>query len=195
MLKKLTTSHIVLGLAALAILYALATYGQGKAGVLDALSPNQITYTGYEKRDPRTEIAAAGPPSCCVNTGGQPQPSQPLGQNEVFSNVAGGARTNTYGLPASCARQPVVDPAQLLPKGNSQWGQLNPQGEGDLQNVNLLQAGYHIGINTVGQALRNPNLQVRSEPPNPQIAVGPWNTTTIQPDLSRRPLEIGCGPR
>ena len=194
MLKNLTTSHVVLGLAALAVLFALATYGAGKSGVMDAMSPSQATYLGYEKRRP--DVAAAGSPSCCVNTGGNPQPSQPLGQNEVFSNVAGSARTNTYGLPPSCARQPVVDPKQLLPKNNkSQWGKLNPQGEGDLQNVNLLQAGYHIGINTVGQSLRNANLQLRSEPPNPQIAVGPWNTTTIQPDLSRRPLEIGCGPR
>jgi len=192
--KNLTTSHVVLGLAAAAVLYALCTYGQGKAGVLDGLTPNQSTYVSYEKRKP--DIAATGSPSCCVNTGGNPQPSQPLGQNEVFSNVAGGARTNTYGLPPSCARQPVVDPKQLLPKSNGgQWGKLNPQGEGSLQNINLLQAGYHIGINTVGQSLRNPNLQVRSEPPNPQIAVGPWNTSTIQPDLSRRPLEIGCGPR
>ena len=108
MLKNLTSSHVVLGLAALAILYALATYGQGKSGVLDGLSPNQATYIGYEKRKP--DVAPAGSPSCCVNTGGNPQPSQPLGQNEIFSNVAGAARTNTYGLPPSCARQPVVDP-------------------------------------------------------------------------------------
>jgi len=193
MFKNLSTSHVVLGLAALAVLYSLANYGQGKSGSLDALTPNQATYVGYEKRKP--DVAQAGSPSCCVNTGGNPQPSQPLGQNEIFSNVQG-VNTNTHGLPPSCARQPVVDPKQLLPKGNnSQWGKLNPQGEGDLQNVNLLQAGYHIGINTVGQSLRNANLQLRSEPPNPQMAVGPWNTSTIQPDLSRRPLEIGCGPR
>ena len=67
-------------------------------------------------------------------------------------------------------------------------------GAGDLKNVNLLQAGYHIGIDTVGQSLRNANLQLRSEPPNPQLNVGPWNNTTIEPDFNRRPLEIGCGP-
>lgn len=195
MLKNLTTSHVVLGLAAVAILYALATYGSGKAGSLDGLmTASQASVLPYEKRKP--DVAAAGPASCCVNTGGNPQPSQPLGQNEVFSNVAGGSRTNTYGLPPSCAKQPVVDPRQLLPKNNNNpWGKLNPQGTGDLKNVNLLQAGYHIGINTVGQSLRNANLQLRSEPPNPQRAVGPWNTSTITPDLSRRPLEIGCGPR
>ena len=60
-------------------------------------------------------------------------------------------------------------------------------------NVNLLKAGYHIGIDTVGSSLRNANLQVRSEPPNPQISVGPWNNSTIEGDPFRRPLEIGCG--
>ena len=193
LLKNLSISHVVLGLATLVILYALATYGQGKTAIMDALTPNQITGVSYERRQP--DVSATGAPSCCVNTGGKPQPSQPLGQNEIFSKVSGRS-TNTYGLPASCARQPVVDPRQLLPKnGNSQWGSLNPQGSGDLKNINLLQAGYHIGINTVGQSLRNANLQLRSEPPNPQVVVGPWNTSTIQPDLSRRPLEIGCGPR
>ena len=114
MFKNLSTSHVVLGLAALAVLYSLATYGQGKSGSLDALTPNQATYVGYQKRKP--DVAQAGSPSCCVNTGGNPQPSQPLGQNEIFSNVKG-VNTNTYGLPPSCARQPVVDPKQLLPQG------------------------------------------------------------------------------
>jgi len=54
-----------------------------------------------------------------------------------------------------------------------------------------LKAGYHIGIDTIGQTLRNANLQIRSEPPNPQLYVGPWNNTTISPDFMRPPLEIG----
>ena len=57
-------------------------------------------------------------------------------------------------------------------------------------NVSMLQAGEHIGVNTVGQSLRNANRQLRSEPPNPQVNVSPWQNTTIGPDLMRRPLEI-----
>jgi hypothetical protein len=70
---------------------------------------------------------------------------------------------------------------------------LNPTGAGDLKNVSLLKAGHHIGINTVGQSLRNANLQLRSEPANPQLNTGPWNQTSMTPDMQRRPLEIGCG--
>jgi hypothetical protein len=81
---------------------------------------------------------------------------------------------------------------ELLPKDNSSlWAQVNPSGEGSLKDKNFLQSGYHIGINTVGQTLRNANLQLRSEPPCPQVKVSPWLQATIEPDVSRKPFEIG----
>jgi hypothetical protein len=85
----------------------------------------------------------------------------------------------------------IQNPQDLLPRGSS--GQWN-NGKGELGGVNLLKAGYHMGIDTVGQTLRNANLQLRSEPPNPQQAVGPWNQTTIVPETMRPSLEIGQGP-
>jgi len=85
------------------------------------------------------------------------------------------------------------NPNELLPKTSNSWGSLNPQGGGELENVNLLKAGYHMGIDTVGQSLRNPNYQIRSEPPNPQNNVSPWNQTTITPDKFQVPLELGQG--
>jgi hypothetical protein len=120
------------------------------------------------------------------------RPSDPNG-NEVFAS-ASGVQTSMPGVPSSCSKPNIQNPAELLPKDtNSQWAQLNPSGKGELANINLLKAGYHIGIDTVGQTLRNANLQIRSEPPNPQLNVGPWNTSTISPDFMRPPLEIGSG--
>lgn len=117
-----------------------------------------------------------------------PGPSNPLGQNEKFAAVKG-VKTNMYGAQAS----KLDDPSMLLPNDtNSQWASVNPQGGGMLKGVNLLQAGSLIGINTVGSTMRNANLQVRSEPPNPQGNVGPWMNSTIEPDVHRQPLEIGC---
>ena len=125
--------------------------------------------------------------------GGNVQPSEPMGQNEVFAS-AKGVQTTSPGLPSTCSQTNIQNPAELLPKDtNSQWAQLNPSGKGELANVNLLKAGYHIGIDTIGQTLRNANLQIRSEPPNPQLYVGPWNQSTIQPDFMRPPLELGQG--
>ncbi len=112
------------------------------------------------------------------------QPSEPLGQNEMFAEATGGMQAS------------IQNPAELLPKDtNSQWAQLNPSGKGDIGNINLLKAGYHIGIDTVGQSMRNSNLQLRSEPPNPQMSVSIWNNSTIEPDFLRVPLEIGSGPQ
>jgi len=120
------------------------------------------------------------------------RPSDPNG-NEVFAS-ANGVQTSMPGVPSSCSQPNIQNPAELLPKdSNSQWAQLNPSGKGELANVNLLKAGYHIGIDTIGQTLRNANLQIRSEPPNPQLSVGPWNQSTISPDFMRPPLEIGSG--
>lgn len=97
-------------------------------------------------------------------------------------------------LPSECYPKDVLTSADLLPAdANSLWAQVNPSGQGSLADQNFLTAGYHVGINTVGQSLRNANRQLRSEPPNPQIAVSPWMNTTIEPDLMRKPMEIGCG--
>ena len=128
------------------------------------------------------------------NSGVKPA-EETLGGNEVFAS-ANGAQTSMPGLPSSCSSNSIQNPAELLPKDtNSQWAQLNPSGKGELANVNLLKAGYHIGIDTIGQTLRNANLQERSEPPNPQLSVGPWNQSTIEPDFMRVPLELGSGPQ
>lgn len=94
--------------------------------------------------------------------------------------------------PNDCFPRDKLTAEDLLPKdaANSKWAQVNPAGQGELKNQNFLTAGYHVGINTVGSSLRNANYQLRSEPINPQVKVSPWNQTTIQPDLNRRPLEI-----
>jgi hypothetical protein len=90
--------------------------------------------------------------------------------------------------------QSTNNPNELLPKTSNSWGQLNPKGSGELSGVNLLSSGYHYGIDTVGQSRRNPNYQIRSEPPNPTRDVGPWNQTTIQPDKFQVPFELNQGP-
>jgi hypothetical protein len=126
-----------------------------------------------------------------MSTGGGVAPSAPPND---FAHVSG-LNTSTYGMDNGVS-QPVNSSADLLPKDvNKQWSSMNPAGNGQLQGVNLMKAGSIIGINTVGSSLRNANLQVRSEPPNPQLNTGPWNQSTIDPDLMRTPLELNCGPQ
>ena len=81
----------------------------------------------------------------------------------------------------------------LLPANDEAdiWAETNPEGEGNVADKNFLTAGHHIGVDTVGQSLRNANYGLRSEPPNPREVVSPWMNTTIDADNNRRPLEIG----
>jgi len=136
-----------------------------------------------------------------TNYQGSPYPS---GQETVLSgpldasmNIAsastlqGGNFLQVGGnQPVSCTG-PKMDPSDLLPKDqNSEWASVNPASN-DLKNMNLLTAGQLIGINTVGNSLRNANYQERSEPIIPKSNIGPWNNSTIDADTFRRPLEIG----
>ena len=98
---------------------------------------------------------------------------------------------NANQLPAECYPKDVLGSADLLPSGNTLHGEVVPSGQGALGDKNFLTAGYHVGVNTVGQSLRNANRQLRSDPPNPQVKVSPWNQTTIETDINRKPLEIG----
>ena len=172
-LRNLTKNKGALLLGAAVLVYAIYSYMQKKTIPVSAMSGSNKAAGAADK-----------------NTGNSFVPSKPLGQNSNHAS-AKGAMTDTYGLPPSCSKQEVVDPKELLPKGDSEFAKLNPMGSGDLKNVNLLKAGWHVGINTVGQSLRNANLQLRSEPPNPQLNTGPWNQSTITGDKQRRPLEIG----
>tara|TARA_Y100000591_G_scaffold110358_1_gene93943 strand:+ start:20926 stop:21507 length:582 start_codon:yes stop_codon:yes gene_type:complete len=120
-------------------------------------------------------------------------PAMPAGLNSG-PGAADGIRTVTGGVPQSCLNQQAANPSDLLPNDpNRNFAANTPQGSGELANVNLLKAGQLSGIDTVGGTLRNANLQLRSEPPNPRHQVSPWLNSTIEPDLMRVPLELGCG--
>jgi hypothetical protein len=117
------------------------------------------------------------------------QPADP-DQNEDYRTVD----FKGNKLPNDCFPKDRLTADDLLPKdaANTKWAQVNPAGQGDVKDQNFLSAGYMIGINTVGSSLKNPNLQLRSEPVIPKVSVGPFlNSTYEASDILRRPLEIG----
>ena len=178
LLKNLSSNHLVLAISAVVLFYAYYRYSNEKVKL-----PTQ-PFSGR-----KSNVGLAGSAPCGTN--------YEAGKNNLASNggpaAVSGVTTNGGKLPSSCARQETINPSDLLPADNSsKFAKMNPRGQGDLMGVSLLEAGHHIGINTIGQSLRNANLQLRSEPSNPQLNVGPWHQTTIGPDLNRRPLEIGC---
>jgi len=94
------------------------------------------------------------------------------------------------GGASGCLPRDMNTAEDLLPDGAaSLWAQQNPLGQGAIGDQNFLTAGHHIGV--VTSNMRNSNMGLRSEPPNPIIKnVSIWQQSTIQPDLTRRKFEI-----
>jgi len=180
--KYVKTHHLIALLGLIVLVVALGQFSDRKSAISEGNG-------GYGQRSVQ-DVAVTN-----AADAGVAQPAAPRGQNEDYASAAG-VGTSSQGLPPSCLKGASAQPGDLLPRdNNNEFSSQNPQGAGDLQNVNLLKAGYHAGIDTVAGTLRNANLQVRSEPPNPTAKVSPWMNSTIEPDLMRVPLEIGCGPQ
>ena len=109
---------------------------------------------------------------------------------DEFEKALGDGEVKRSG---SCFPKDKLTAEDLLPRDavDSKWAQVNPMGHGSLRDGNFLQAGYHVGLNTSQGAKRNGNLQFRSEPPNSKAAVSPWLNSDYEPDLLRKPLEVG----
>lgn len=196
-LNKIVTVTLAV-LALIAIGYLIVSYNSGST----------IPSTSQGMRPPMMmpveNFANQGAPSdqVSVSSGmGMPMPTQQMQTVDASESIqfveqpqglnmpSGGSQMNQ--LPSECYPKDVLSSADLLPRdANSLWAQVNPSGQGSLADQNFLTAGFHIGINTIGQTLRNANRQLRSEPLNPQVKVSPWLQTTIEPDINRRPLEI-----
>lgn len=167
-----SNSDYVIGILALALLaYAFLNYSKIKhsplMGVDKSLSP-----ASYPDNKPSADVPGAG-----------------TAKHAATVSDMGSSVNQMMHL-----KKDSVDPRELLPMdNNNEFAKLNPSGSGNLSGVNMLTAGNHAFdmLSSTSSTLRNANLQLRSEPPNPQGSVGPWNQTTITPDTSRRPLEIG----
>jgi hypothetical protein len=140
-----------------------------------------------EKKNPNVAMPISGAPE-------MPSEATTAGKAEGYADLSDYEGPSQFGSaepPQGCYPRDQLVPSELLPKDpNSVWAQQNPMGTGSLKGKNFLSAGALIGVNTVGQSLRNANYQLRSEPPNPQVAVSVFNQTTIEPDVNRRTLEI-----
>lgn len=174
---------VALLLLACFIIYYYYSYIQGKSMGMELLSSDM------NKAYSDTSIQGGG-------MGGQ-GPSPNTETNTGNFAPVNGMQSSIIQPSGQCTSTAINNPSELLPsvQNDPKWSVLSPSGEGELSNINLLQAGYHSGIDTIGSSLRNANLQVRSEPPNPILNnLSPWNISTITPDNGRPSLEIGNGP-
>ena len=158
---------IFVAIVVLIMVYSIMSYSNGKDLVKD-------NYDGMSAQQ----------------TGATVAPPRRLTPAEYGNAQSSSADVSAYQL------APTANPDQLLPKDeNSKWGDMNPVST----SVNgqalpdLLNAVSRVGIDTIGQTMKNANLQLRSDPTIQKQSVGPWNNSTYEPDLARVPLELGCG--
>ena len=194
---------VIIALVVVVILFIVYQYDSSMFGLL------QPSYEGFadapkpaeKKPEPKKEEKKPEP----KKEEKKPEPKKDKFQDmndkeeekkEGFADLnayEGPAQFGSADAPAGCYPRDQLTPSELLPKDMaSVWAEQNPMGPGSLKGKNFLSAGALIGVNTVGQSLRNANWQVRSEPPCPQVAVSIFNQSTISPDISHRPLEIGA---
>ena len=167
------------GLIILAVMFIMK-YLNGEVEGMEALTENKkvdVTEAEAEANDD-TGIEAELDE---VNQANQVEPSDNLA--DVGADVDAEVQSNE-------AEQLTAN--DLLPAASEadEWAEENPEGDGMVADKNFLTAGHHIGIDSVGQTLKNANYGLRSEPSIPREDVGPWLNSTIEADTNRRPLEI-----
>ena len=143
--------------------------------------------TSAEEAEPSAEATATPTPKTVVH--GQ---VDDMAQGEVLPHPQ--ISTGLDQGPGGCFPKDQLTSADLMPREDAGkgWSDSNPPVPGQLSDKNFLESGHHYGLNTVGQSLKNPNLQLRSDPLIPQKSVGPWNQSTITADTNRRPFEINA---
>jgi hypothetical protein len=83
------------------------------------------------------------------------------------------------------------DAKDFLPKEvNDQWFDTDfSQAKVNVNDDKLINTErYVIGINTVGQSLKNASYDIRGTIPNPKYTVSPWNNSTYEADYNIKPL-------
>ena len=181
-LSKFFTKKWIPIIVLLVICFVLVSYSSSKGSILDKMTNGSGMMMGGNTAPSSTGSATILPPGMADAI------SAPSASMQAMPSVAASS-TGGYSM------QSVASPADLLPKDqNSQWASLNPVG-GNVALPDLLQAGYHVGLDTIGQTLKNANYQLRSDPIIEKKDIGPWLQSTIEPDIARVPLEIGYGCR
>ena len=200
-----TVVRLLLITAAAIVLFALVAYynsrkSAGNERFSASLPPPNLTPIQQQQQQlqqqqqqqfapaPAMPTSAATSAAAFPSAAG-PAPLEPSG-NEKYLPV-GGSDPSVGNAPINPFPQDRITPEQLLPKdaANSKWAQVNPAGQGDVKDQNFLTAGYHLGFDTQGSSLRNASHDFRSTPPNPRFRISVWQQSTIEPDMSRRPLE------
>jgi hypothetical protein len=170
LVKSENAKWIFVAIVVSIMIYSFMMYSNGKTSVLD-------NYTGYDE-------------SATKNTGSNVNDNAPL--IKTPEDVSAAVKTQSSATAGDYKLADTNDPGDLLPPdSNSQWAASNPSSNTTGQMPDLLNAVSRIGLDSIGQTMKNANLQIRSDPAIVKQNVGPWNNSTFEADNIRTPLELG----
>lgn len=162
-------------------------YGGSQAtGMRGGKSKSDAPSFSFDKKEMEKRVYGGGESSDGL---AMPRPVPSDLSGEMYTPVS--SEPGPSGPKAFKPSGSIREVQELLPTdaANSDFAKMNPAGQGSVSGQQFLSSGTHMGINTVGQANRNASHDIRGIIPNPRDTVSPWMQSTIEPDLTRRPLE------
>ena len=110
--------------------------------------------------------------------------------NKAFTRpVPKGSKCNTVDFNKNYLKK--YDSKNYLPQEvNDEWFDTDfTQAKNKLNSDSLINTEkYVIGVDTVGQSLKNASHDIRGTIANPKFNVSPWNNSTYEPDYNIKPL-------
>lgn len=92
------------------------------------------------------------------------------------------------GSNQNCSPENLFKANNYLPKEvNDDWWELVPEAV-SVKNRHLINITRPIGINTIGQSLKNASHDIRGSVANPKYVTSPWLNSSIEPDINLKPL-------
>jgi len=156
--KELVFAVIILLLAA-----ALLSYSGSKTFSLDGMEDGSAPYIA-------TKDDLAKQPTV------KEMPAQHYVPAEQQKQMIVADKPDSGRVPEGYQTKDINAPADLMPSQGSEWTSYAGT------TPDLLAAGYHIGVDTIGQSRGIPNYDLRAVPFIEKVNVGPWMQSTVEPD-------------
>ncbi|MBA42955.1 MAG: hypothetical protein CMF62_02960 [Magnetococcales bacterium] len=120
------------------------------------------------------------------------------GTNNQFSPMEDGGSGNLAdfrsdgrdpcGSNPDCHPEDLFDTDRYLPQEvNDDWFEVQPEPV-SVKNRHLINVTKPVGINTIGSSNRNQSYDIRGTPACPKFVVSPFLQSSIEPDVSLKPL-------
>jgi hypothetical protein len=118
-----------------------------------------------------------------IDSGISPPASEATNGNFEGGNGLGNQFASYTGTGTTSSSEETMFNAEELLPSSSTNSYFDTYDNIKVSNTQLINAYRPIGTNTVMGSLRNPTWDLRGEPANQKRNVGPWNNSTIQPNI------------